>query len=277
MSCGTLALTRDLEFGDNYDIKEFGTVELSSRLMRFGGNSLCLTGTLYIDSSNGFVCLRNDACMTSRWTFSGEAAICGNGNTLDLKQTGQILVERGSTLTFRNVVLTGISEECICCLDDAGTIIFDNVYWIQDHNFSFKKGSFEIDKSLSMHEAYTFSYQSSQSSTIRRRAKLIINDDFRFSYAPPTTNRSLIVMADDSSKLSLQDGTLHSTETGLQLTKGTLEIKGHCNIESDATCQAEGIMFGDGVSEANDLEVDIFQGSCLNLTSGALQYKNVEV
>ena len=61
MSGGSLVLTRDLEFDDNYDMMGIGTVELASRSIEFGGGDLDLTGTMYIDSSNGFILFRNRA------------------------------------------------------------------------------------------------------------------------------------------------------------------------------------------------------------------------
>ena len=44
---------------------------------------------------------------------------------------------------------------------------------------------------------------------------------------------------------------------------------------SEATCQAEGIMIGDGISSLNNMVVDIFENAVLDLTSGYLVYNNV--
>ena len=94
-------------------------------------------------------------------------------------------------------------------------------------------------------------------------------------YCPPVPLRTLIQLADAESTLELDGASLHSTTTGLQLTTGTLEVKGKCFLTSDATSKAEGIIFGDGISEVNDLTLQIKPESNLKLTSGHLVYKNL--
>ena len=62
---------------------------------------------------------------------------------------------------------------------------------------------------------------------------------------------------------------------GLQLTTGVFEINGGCYIASDATCKAQGIVIGDGISAQNDLTIKILDSSCLELTSGCMVMKNL--
>ena len=64
-------------------------------------------------------------------------------------------------------------------------------------------------------------------------------------------------MKDALSILELNSATLHSTATGLQLTRGAVVVKGDSFLSSDATIVEEAIRFGDGILAANDADLVI--------------------
>ena len=176
---------------------------------------------------------------------------------------------------LEDVTIKNIKQTNISCLDQLATVSLSNVVWEQVDDFKFLKGRLDISNDVKMTGAHTFAYQSSQQSTIRSNGILYLDSGMTFSYDPGIASGNLIGM-ESNSKLYLNEVTLHSTTTGLQLTSGSLIIEGECKLESEATVESEGIVFGDGVLASNDLDIHILPESSLNLVSGFLVYKNVE-
>jgi hypothetical protein len=273
---GTMNLSNNLALGQGTQIIGSGAINLGTSQLKLGSKDLSWTSTLYWDGSAGSaINLNSKLSLSSTWTFSGVTTINGRSNTLELGPTGEIVLERGSILYFQNIRLSGISGTKIHCLDDAGTIVFDTVNFVQDGTYSFTVGSFEVLNKLSLKESYTFDYQSSQASTIKSKSILVARNGSTFSYNPSVANSNLIVMEESTSKLCLDGASLHSTATGLNLTKGELEIRGVSCISSDATTEGEGIYFGDGISANNDVTVHMFPGSRLKLIDGYVVDNNV--
>ncbi len=272
---GTLILSQPLLFDVGNVLTGQGTVNCSNYFTHFGGPDFVWTSTVCWDCNRGGINLDSQVNLTSRWTFSGDAIIEGQNRIIDMSFGGQILVERGSTLTLRDVKIKGLSGDCICCTDDAGKIIFDSVSLVQDSNMTFSVGSFEVLNNVTMMGDAKFSYQSRETSVVNAFATLTLDEDFEFSYEPPIASRALFKFGDSTSKLMMDGATLISTSTGLQLTKGNLLVKGACNIASDASCKAEGVILGDGVSVDSDVDIDIFPDAELNVQSGYVRYRNV--
>lgn len=272
----SVVLSKPLTFADNIFFEGTGKVSVSSNYVSIGGLSLIGTSTMYWDSLGGSINLRSNLRLTSAWTFSGNCVIDGAGSSLIFDPHGKLIVERGSTLQFKNIQLKGIADGMIYCKDDASKIIFDDTTWSQDFDFTFSHGSFEVIDALTMQGVGTrFTYQSKQQSVIDSRSTLYLLDDFTFSYEPLSSSRNLLVLNDRTSKISLQNASLSSSSTGWQLTNGYLDVHGDCFMYSGATYRPEGIIFGNGISEDNDLKVDIFQESVLRLVNGYVVYKNL--
>src|SRR4029077_15514476 len=114
-----------------------------------------------------------------------------------------------------------------------------------------------------------FAYQTSKTSTVLTRSELALDSYLTFSYDQiSSTAQNLLEFADASSKLWLYGGTLHTTATGLTLTKGTLMVEADSCIGSKAS--ANPITFGDNSSSANDFACSIAGGAVLKLNQGAL-------
>ncbi|MFC1894758.1 hypothetical protein ACFLYH_02300 [Candidatus Dependentiae bacterium] len=275
LSSGKIILSHDLEFGNNVTLLSTGTVNLVDKDLSFGSQDLNWTSTIYWDGDYGRININSNVYLSSNWTISGNCIIHGNNNILYLKPTGSITLEKGSTLEFKNIRLGGLGGNNVRCLDSAGKIIFDTVKCKLLDDYYFEDGSFEVDYKWDVKGSYTFYYQSDQVSTIKHCSTLTFFPDSTFSYSTSIANNHLINLQTDESILELDCATLHSTQTGLHLTGGKFRINGKCCLKSDATCKAEAVCFGDGVNSSNDLELDVFAESTLEVASGCLCYKNL--
>lgn len=218
---------------------------------------------------NSNINLKNTIVLTNN------CQIDGNNNKIYFEKNGAILVDSNSTLTLKNIIFENVSSNKITCSTNSGTIIFDNVTLRPNANINFSTGKFEIENELKISGNYTFSYQTDQQSLIHSDATFKLKDGATLSYEPSSNNNNLILFENETAKIYLNEATLHSTTTGIQLINGTLKIKGQCFIDSDATIQAEAIKFGDGLNSANNLNIDIEPESNLNLIGGHWMYKNV--
>lgn len=174
------------------------------------------------------------------------------------------------------MAVKGILDGKLWCIDNAGKLILKNVTWQQDANYTFSRGTMTMLNNCTMQgENLIFTYASPLQSIIQSRAQLTLDYEFTFSYAPSIASSKLLSLYDSTARLIMQGATLHSTATGLQLTQGILEIHDGAAFSSDARYKPNGIMLGDGVSSSNNLFIDIFPESKLELLRGFLVYKNL--
>ncbi|MCA9770212.1 hypothetical protein KC460_02470 [Candidatus Dependentiae bacterium] len=218
---------------------------------------------------NSNVTLKNKVC------FEGNCTVKGNGYIIDLDSQGAIIVDSRSSLLLCDATLKGVVGTNVRCLDSSSTLSLANIIWMQEQDYTFTSGYIDIVGDVAITGTHTFSYQSDQQSTIFPYTKVFFDKGMTLSYDPKTVARDLLAMIDQTSILHLYDTVFHSTETGLQLTRGTLVIEGNCFIKSDASVLEEGINFGDGIYQSNNLYVRILPESCLDIKSGFLVYKNV--
>jgi hypothetical protein len=110
-------------------------------------------------------------------------------------------------------------------------------------------------------------------STIAVNARLKFDLGSTLSYDPSTANRDLFYMPDETSIIHLNNCTVHSTATGLRLTRGTLMLENDVTFSSEGSDPSESISLGDGTSQ-NDLTIKLMSG--VEVTSyGAFRYDNV--
>ncbi|QQR49419.1 hypothetical protein IPF37_01045 [bacterium] len=278
MSGGNLTLGNLLTFGAGNVINGTGTVTMGNKAIMLVGADYSWTSTLTLDASGGlFMSLgSSNVKLSGTWTFSGAATLNGQGTIIDLGTTGQILVERGSTLTMKNITIKGLSGSRVRCLDNAGRFILQNIECIQTGDVSFSKGSIDFyDECILTGPNTTFAYCSPQTSYVKPRSSLYLDEKVTFSYDPITNNNALLRLVDSTSAMILNSATLFSTPTGLKLTKGILQVNGNCSVVSRARTSAEGIGVGDGISAGNDVTIDILPSAVLDLQSGYLVYNNL--
>ncbi len=271
---GSMNLNGDLEFGPSAAIQGSGVVRLGNNDIFLGTQDLMWTSTVYWDSNGGIIDLNSNIYLTSKWTFSGNTMLNCKNNMIIIQPTGSIDIERGSTLTFKNMRLGGLFGTNMQCLDDSGTIVFNGGKSKIFGDYSFEKGRFMVTDDFEIRGDYIFSYNSSQQSVIGKCSLFSLYPGITFSYNPPTDNRDLIKLSCES-EFCMDDATLHSTTTGMRFRCGVFRVSGDCCIESDATIKSEGVTFGDGVNVENDTMIDILPNGTLELRSGYLVYKNL--
>jgi len=281
LNSAQLFLTGDLTLGRGTVISTGGTVEMGNNQVNLGTQEITWPSAIYWDGTNASILLNALTHLSAVWTFSGDCTIDGNGNTLELVSGGNIIVEQGSKLRFKDVIVKGISGNNIRCLDDFGTIECDNVNWIQSDDYTFDTGAMIYKNDVQMTALNTkFIYQSSQTSTILAESRLKLDEKFTFSYDPGIISQDLIEFIDNTSEFHLRGATLYATVTGMNLYKGNMTVKGDAEIATEIREISEdeiidiGIMIGSGIEE-DDMEVFVNVGSSLNLTGGTIIYNNV--
>ncbi|MCA9770672.1 hypothetical protein KC460_04865 [Candidatus Dependentiae bacterium] len=279
---GTLYLGRDL-FLSNVttmtslgDIKAGGcSVELPSAMKRLGGDNGSVSHFDIIT-----LVMNSDITINAPICFSGSSFIEGRHNVLTLGSEGKIIIGVDSDLTIKNLIVKGVDDGKIYCMDDTGVLRLKDAVWFLDNDITFSHGSFVVDSFWDLCGDGSFIYQSGKTSTIAARSILRLDEMITFSYDPDSQNKNLIEFIDDTSVLQLNGSTLHATVTGMTLLKGKLLVKKASSISSEIQGFGsgdeanEGITFGDS-EQNNDFLCEIASGATLSLTAGTINYKNI--
>jgi len=204
--------------------------------------------------------------------FSGTTVFDGQGNALNLQDGGRIYVDDNSSLTLENVTLSGVKGLNLKCQNDSSSITLKNSKIHLTEDFDFVNGSILFQKDVVLCGAYQFGYSTSRSSTIDSNSVLYVDEGTIFKYSPSTPDRDLLIMEDQSSCFYLNNCTLHSTSTGIILTKGTLFLDNKVTLSAEGTALSEAICFGNG-TPSDDLLITLLAGAELNVY-GRWEYKN---
>lgn len=274
LNSGSLTLAEDLVLANTTQLITGGNIvgvghvfELPDQTDPFN-----FTGTMTLNAVDLIV--NSPINLVGQTTFQGNCTLHGNGYTIDCS-SGSIRIASGAQLSIHDAVLKGISSNTITNAATSSVLICNDVTWIQTDNYSFTQGSLQINGTVLMTGEKGFSYQSSQASTIKANSTWFFDAGMTFSYKPPSASKNLIVMESNSSILHLYETSMHSTTTGVRLTKGILFVDGTCPVYSDATTDGQAIAFGDGASVSNDLAIKIGPESGLDVRSGLVLVNNV--
>ena len=268
----TLNLEHDLYCSQDGGVGGVGKLNLSSFNLLLGNQDVNWTSSIYIDGNNGRIKLNDDLCFSSDVTFSGNCEIEGNGQTVYFIDGCKLTVEKGSTLSFRNISLTGIKENKIICSDNNSKIIFDNTSMNFTGNYTFSIGSFEILNTVDFKGSYTFEYLSSIPSTIHKNSELVISNDITM-YLGNNGTITPFTFIDQTSNLKIQNAKFKIGSTGFQLKKGTLSVEGYVNLDISSTSSTNSLIFGTGQKE-DDAILKVCSASRVLVESGALVYNN---
>lgn len=260
--------------------------DFSPKHLSLGKNSSLVFG------NNTTVRLWSDDTLSNRWTFRGNTALRGGGAIFTLDKDGEIVLEgRNSVLYIEGVTFKGLSGTKIRCIHNSSKIIFKDVEWIQDADFTFSTGGIDVlgdwmlvgpGKPLTLTSdgydvvgSYLFNYMSDQKINILDYGMLAISKGMTFNYEPISGRTDLINMANKSSTMVLDESVLSAPSPGLQLTKGRLVINKRCFYKNDNSLGFEtGIIWGDGTLE-NNLFIEQGSGSSFERLTGYFQNKNV--
>lgn len=281
---GRIILDQDLYFAEGYCFIGTGTVSVNTSNVCLSPKSLYCDSDIYWDSDGGFLDIHSTLTLSNTWTFSGVCTIYGHGNILDLEENGEIVVECGSSLILKDIVIKDISGTNIRCLDDASVVTLDNVTWMQSDDYEFSTGAFNFKNKNKMQGGnYVFAYQTSMTSVFLSDSALRLDSGFTFSYDPSiVASKDLLEFEDSSAQLLLNGCTLHTTVTGLSLKQGKMCTLRTSYLSSEVqridinTVIDEGISFGDNET-GSDFICEILNSKTLCIKPGSsLRYKNVE-
>lgn len=212
--------------------------------------------------------LASSGTLTATWTIDGSVVIDGGGKTLAFASGGNIVLRPGATLLFDNIRLNDLRGSAIRCMDDSATVSFGNVMWQQDANFTFSRGRLGFIGRFDLTGSSTFFYTTTQTSTISDFGIVALQPASTFMYAPASNNRALIWMDGDDATLELNGGALASTTTGLQLTRGTFDVRASSIIRNEGgVSDSQAIMLGNGIP-AHDMTISLASGAELDIQTG---------
>jgi len=272
---GTLRLGRNLTLGSTATFVNGGVIAGNNYSLSMPDKISAFTIGSSVLLGNITLILNSNVTLSSQMTFTGISIIEGRGHTIDLGTTGKMAVDNGGALLMNNLTLKNLSAGQLFCNDGIGTFSLNNVDIILDGNYGFTQGRFDVLGDVEITGgAYTFAYQSNNVSTIKSGATLFFDADMTFSY-DVSVSGTLLAMDDTSAVLHFYETNIFSNVPGLTLIKGTVAIDGECIMTSNATSQAQGITFGDGVTSANNINLKLLPESGLTLNSGYLVNKNV--
>jgi hypothetical protein len=277
---GTLTLNKDLIFNNGTTLQGLGFIIGQNHVMELSYNTNSLPiNTVYFQDTT--LVLNNDVTISSAITFSGICYVQGNGHELILGNNSAIKVGNNSTLLIRDTIINGVQANNVRCLNDYGLLILDNSTWIQTADSSYLIGALQFRKNVTMSGDAIFSYQTLRTSLVESESTLMLDTGFTFSYDPiRLASKTLLQFKDDTATLFLNGATLHATNAGLNLTRGSLMVRGASVLASETksvggTLIDEGITFGDGLSEQSDFATTILAGATLKFAAGSINYKNV--
>jgi len=277
---GEIFLEENLSLIDGKKIIGPGTVKLNKRKLILGSEELAFDQPLYFDNGNDIE-LNSNLYLSSTWTFSGQSnTIRGNGFTIFMNGTGRIVVEHGSSLLIHKVKLEEVGGVDVCCMDNAATLSMQSVVLCLDEDFTFSLGSLQIKDYLDINGSYTFAFQTAMTSTIQKNSSLTLSQNLTFSYDPFCDRMDLLCFEDSSSRLYMNNATLHITNSGMRLIKGSGIVEGFCKVETEMAFNKGGNYISGGLEfgnqqVGNDFSLEILRGSYLEMVSGLFSFRNV--
>jgi hypothetical protein len=145
---GTVKLEADLKLADGVEFSGGGVLKFKGHQLSFGGTPMNLSSSILLDSASDMV-LNSRIDLSGTWTFSSNASINGNGNVLDLGNTGKIWVQGGTELNITDLKIKGLRYPCTDVLG-VGSFVFEdansklnlsNVSMEFDADFTFTEGT----------------------------------------------------------------------------------------------------------------------------------------
>ncbi|KKP35320.1 MAG: hypothetical protein UR26_C0006G0004 [candidate division TM6 bacterium GW2011_GWF2_32_72] len=248
---GTIYLGSNLEFTFGNGIGGYGIINGNGNTIALAG-SVEFTSTLELNDLAEFR-LGGNSTISGDLTFNGNTTLNYNGNSVTFLPTGVVKMGSNSIITVKNGAFENVHGTNVSCFAGA-SLVLNNIKTTFDGDFTFTSGSLLIQDNVAFVGPHIFAYQSEETSTIDSGGNLLLDRYFTFSYDPITDNRDLIKMTDNTSILSMDGATLHSTPTGMRLITGRLKVLSESLIEAEGSNETEAISLGDD-NPANNLTI----------------------
>lgn len=187
MNGGKISLLADLELAKDVVVTDSGTIDLSNKILSINLKDKTWTSTVTVISDYGGVSFDSNISLASELTLSGNVLIFGNGNILDLKTAGQIVVEENSEVTFKNIKLKNLSKNKIICRNNSSKIVFDDVQLILDNYYTFSVGTITFVDLVDLVGTSSFTYDSQFTSTISEQSRFRVLNGASFAVGKKST------------------------------------------------------------------------------------------
>jgi len=241
-----------------------------------------------INGQNHTLFLQGDLTIPANKTLkiSGNLTIDGQGHNLIFADEALLVIDDAAAtkLTIRNTKLKALKNNPISGpsiqFGDAlnQKLVLNDSDILLGGDFTFEWGALDIVNTVNFKgDFWIFEYASTYNLTIKKNSKLFMDIGFYFFYNPTDNKQTHIAMQDLTSQLFLNGCVFYTSGlTGLKLTKGHLLID-HSVIFTNLspTTKDKGLIFGNG-NAAYDLEIDIFPGASIDVSTGFLTYKNAK-
>ncbi len=187
------------------------------------------------------------------WTMTGNVEIDGNGATLTINKSQGLVVGNARTLTIKNTRLVLGAVDAIKALDSSSLVRLQNVeVVIKSQGFNYSQGFLEISGLVKLiadsgitTTSVPFELSTAGNCSIVSSAELVIMPGVNFKYNINPSGNTLytskrhLIFSQIGSTLSMQGCTLESTDTGLALDQGTINIHDKVSIISTLGQNAE--------------------------------------
>lgn len=221
------------------DMNETGKIILEGDL-KLDSNCTLSSGGI-IDGQGYSIILNNNltipAHSPSILEIVGDLIIDGQGNDMLFDSHCQILVDTNVTLTLKNMTIKTVNntpaEPVLRGLTNSSKIALDNVTIAPDNDFYFDNGQLFIHNDVVFTGSSSFVYRTGSPCSIAQHTCLYFGPGTTLDYRPTTNNRSLFTFKDSTAKLCLNGCGLHTTATGIQLTKGSITINNTVTFTSN--------------------------------------------
>ncbi|MFA6990512.1 MAG: beta-propeller fold lactonase family protein [Candidatus Babeliales bacterium] len=228
---GTLSLGSDLYLDSNLTYSGIGQIAGNGYAIHLGGN-------LTIPTSNFF-------------HIGSDTIIEGHGNSINLFDNAEILIDDNVTLTLRNIVINssknGVGNPAIKLTSNRSKLALDNTVLSMANDFYVNRGQLFIHNDVSFSGTNSLVYQSPMPSFITSKSTLNFDlgttfsvcpatfTDCPYSTFPTTTTNNFILMKDQTSQLYLNGCSLLTTLTGCRFTTGSLLFDNKVSLNSRAS------------------------------------------
>lgn len=216
-----------------------------------GGNAPIVT-VLYdqnfIRFDNSTLVFNSPISLGTTWKFSGINKIYGKNNILTIPTGTKIQLYPNSSLILQDISIVGLGSFNLECLTDSSTITIRDSLLKFSSDYTFSLGTLFFEEDVLFSGTVKFSYAGDNLCTIRSGAILYIDAGMTFSYSPSIPNKQLLFFEDQTAALYLNNCTLYSTITGLQITSGSLFFDNKITISSEARNSGEALILGSGVN-----------------------------
>ena len=270
---GTLYLLQDMVLANPTDLKGLGTIIGNGHSIEFCESVTVLPANLKtIKDLNVF--FDGDIELLGSLSVQGTCLINSLGNVIQLGDNVVVTIDEDATLEIQRATLKNVNNNINCVADTSHFIIQDILACLQGYSH-FTHGDLIVQNSCKITGPYTFWYDSDLPLHIDYEATVYLDGGMTLKCGRKQIGGTdPISFYDSSSKIVCGECTIQVTSTGMMLTRGRLEVEKNVTIESDATSTAYGIIFGDGVSEENDVVLYAGGGS-LTTFNAPFVYNNV--